>query len=45
VDAGMLALTAWAKQLGGPDAIAKLARSVAGAADVAHHRQLASHPE
>jgi nucleoside-diphosphate-sugar epimerase len=45
VDAGMLALTAWATQLGGPDAIAKLARSVAGAADVAHHRQLASHPE
>jgi nucleoside-diphosphate-sugar epimerase len=45
VDAGMQALAVWAKQQGGPDALAKLARDAASAADVAHHRQLANHSE
>jgi nucleoside-diphosphate-sugar epimerase len=42
VEQGMSALAAWARASGGPDAIRKLARTPASAADVAHHERLAS---
>jgi 2-alkyl-3-oxoalkanoate reductase len=42
VEQGMTALAAWARASGGPEAIAKLARTPASTADVAHHERLAS---
>jgi nucleoside-diphosphate-sugar epimerase len=41
LDQGLAALSTWAKEQGGPPAIAKLARSMAGAQTVAHHERLA----
>lgn len=45
VDDGLHALAAWAKQQGGPDAIAALARKTASAEDVSRHQRLAAEPE
>jgi nucleoside-diphosphate-sugar epimerase len=41
VEQGMAALSAWAKDVGGPEAICKLARAPAGEEHVAHHTRLA----
>lgn len=41
LDQGLAALSVWAREQGGPAAIAKLARTMPGAQTVAHHERLA----
>ena len=44
MEQGMSALAAWAREIGGPAAITRLARKPAGADEIAHHRSLANDP-
>jgi nucleoside-diphosphate-sugar epimerase len=44
LETGLAALATWASAIGGPSAIAALARKPAGAAEIAHHRRMADEP-